>query len=123
MGIIIGPALAQANSLEGALRQLQPVSGISICNVSRWVIAAPKRVATVLDEVHIMPEVGQAHDILQVMPDEAAQRPAHNIAQHDNTQTTSHFRMSPGWASSVCKCFTHQCSTHRFTNELSKHLA
>ena len=50
----------------------------------RRIIAAPRRIAAVLDEVRLVSEPGEPHHILQVVPGEASKGPLDNVAQHNN---------------------------------------
>src|SRR5579871_2707593 len=83
--VMVGPAIGQPGTFKHVAGKLQSVSRVLVGDIvnrviTRWIIIA------VLQEVDAMTQAGEAHDELQMMPSQATQRPAHHVAEHDNTE-------------------------------------
>src|SRR5438045_224648 len=89
MRVIVGPAVLQSNSPKCTSGKLQTIGGIGACNVFDRIVAAPRGIAAIFNEVNLMPESGETHHILKVMPSHSPQWPAHQVAKHDNPQVVS----------------------------------
>src|SRR5262245_53906296 len=92
MGVVVCPTVTESDSLKRALCVLQPVGRTGIHDIFLWVIAGGI-VAAILDEVHIMAESCQTHYVLQMMPSVTCQRPAYDIAEHDDAQAAGWLKL------------------------------
>ena len=82
---MVGPSSPQAYTLEGAGRKLEPVAGVGVHGVFHGVITG-RVVVAVFEEVDIVSELCEPHQVLQVAPDHPAERATHEVSQDHNAQ-------------------------------------
>ncbi len=80
MGVEIGPGVASAHAPEGAGGEAETVGGIGVHHVAGRVVAG-RIIVAVFHEEHVVAEREETRDVLQVMPDEPAQRSPHDVAE------------------------------------------
>src|SRR5438552_839128 len=89
MRVIVGPAILQSNSSKRTCGKLQTIGGIGARDVFGRIVAAPRGIAAIFNEVNYMPETGEPHHILEVMPSHSAQWAAHQVTKHYNPEAVS----------------------------------
>ena len=82
---MVGPALADAQSRKGFGRKAQAFGGICVGAAGPGVDAGGS-IAAVLDAVHVVPQMQQTHDVLQMVPGHPADRLPNQPGAHDDAQ-------------------------------------
>src|SRR5262249_24571654 len=99
-----GPPIFEVEPCELATREAEAVGRVGVHHVADRVVARRKVVA-VLDEVHVVSEARETAQILEVAPHHSAQRPPHDVAEHDDAKALGS-RFHDPHASSISRVST-----------------
>jgi hypothetical protein len=85
MRIVIRPAARRADKTKSIFDKPKAISRIGIRNMSVRIVTTPGRVAAVFKEIDIVPQPGEPHHILKVVPHKPAERTPNDIPEHDDS--------------------------------------
>src|SRR5262249_62046433 len=85
VSVVVGPALGHADSLEDTGREGETVRRVGRELPARRIVTGSVVVA-VLQEVDVVTQTEQAHQVVKVLPHDPAERPPDDEAEDDDPQ-------------------------------------